>query len=54
MSTHIIRDYNGDRPLHEPRVYLHLFRAQNKPKHTSLIQRLSAILRRGVTTTYNK
>ncbi len=54
MNTHIIRDYHGDRPLYEPSVYLHLFNAQIKPEHTGLIQRLAAILRRGVTTTYNK
>jgi hypothetical protein len=54
MSTHIIRDYDGDRPIYEPAVYIHLFRAQSQIKSLSLIQRLAAFLRSKVTTTLNK
>ncbi len=56
MSTHtIIRDYEGNRPLWEPAVYIHLFTAQTiHRKPDSLIQRLGAFLRRQVTTTRNK
>ena len=55
MSTHIIiRDYEGNRPLWEPAVYIHLFTAQNTNRKLSLIQRLGAFLRRQVTTTRNK
>ena len=54
MSTHIVRDYDGNRPLYEPAVYIHLFRAQSQPKPLSFLQRLAAFLRRQVTTTRNK
>ena len=54
MSTHIIRDYDGDRPIYEPAVYIHLFRAQYQIQSLSLIQRLAAFIRRQVTTTLNK
>jgi hypothetical protein len=55
MSTHIIiRDYEGDRPLWEPAVYIHLFTAQNTNRKPNLIERLGAFLRRKVTTTRNK
>ena len=55
MSTHIIiRDYEGNRPLWEPAVYIHLFRAQTTSKPKSFLQRLTAFLRRQVTTTRNK
>lgn len=55
MSTHIIiRDYEGNRPLWEPAVYIHLFTAHLNRKPKSLLQRLMAFVRRQVTTTYNK
>jgi hypothetical protein len=55
VSTHIIRDYEGNRPLWEPAVYIHLFTAQHtNRKPVSLIQRLAAFVRRKVTTTCNK
>lgn len=54
MSTHIIRDYDGNRPLYEPAVYIHLFTAQHQRKPKSLLQRLGAFLRSKVTTTRNK
>jgi hypothetical protein len=54
MSTHIIRDYDGCRPIYEPAVYIHLFRAQSQIKPLPLIQRLAAFIRRQVTITRNK
>lgn len=56
MSTHIIiRDYEGNRPLWEPAVYIHLFRAQGiNRKPQPFLQRLGAFLRRKVTNTRNK
>jgi hypothetical protein len=51
MSTDIIRDYNGERPLYPPAVYIHLFSPIRKP---NLLERLAAFLRRKVTTTRNK
>jgi hypothetical protein len=51
MSTRSIRDYNGERPLYPPAVYIHLFNPIHKP---SFIQRLAAFLRRKVTNTRNK
>lgn len=54
MSTHIIRDYEGDRPIYEPAVYIHLFKSNYQTKPLSLIHRLAAYLRRKVTTTRNK
>lgn len=55
MSTHIvIRDYDGCRPIYEPAVYIHLFRAQSQIKSLSLTQRLAAFLRSKVANTHNK
>lgn len=55
MSTHIVRDYDGNRPLYEPAVYIHLFRAQTiQRKPLSFLERLAAFIRRQVTTTRNK
>lgn len=54
MSTHIIRDYDGCRPIYEPAVYIHLFRAQAQRKPLSFLERLAAFIRRQVTTTRNK
>lgn len=55
MSTHIIiRDYEGNRPLWEPAVYIHLFTAHLHRKPKPFLQRLTAFIRRQVTTTRNK
>lgn len=55
MSTHIIiRDYEGNRPLWEPAVYIHLFTAHLNRKPQPFLQRLGAFLRRKVTNTRNK
>jgi hypothetical protein len=54
MTTKYLTGYNSDRPLLDPAVYIHLFRSSTYTRKPNFIQRLTAFIRRQVTTTRNK
>lgn len=54
MTPKYLTGYHSERPLLDPAVYIHLFRSSTYNRKPNLTQRLTAFIRRQVTTTRNK